>query len=38
MEAKCIMVGVRSSGWSAAGGPEFTLVAHSEGLDCKDDD
>lgn len=23
-EAKCIMVGVRSSCWSAAGGPVFT--------------
>lgn len=30
-EAKCIMVGVRSSCWSAAGGPVFTLAARRDG-------
>lgn len=30
-KAKCIMVGVRSSHWRAAGGPVFTLTACRDG-------
>lgn len=37
-EAKCIMVGVRSSRWRAAGGPARALTAGRDGRSAVEDD